>query len=418
MDLRPVQASVALDAYPDDWILRPLSSAIERLEGGISVNSVDDDVSTNEHDPCILKTSSVGDGRFFPEERKKIAPTDVHRARKNPRADTILISRMNTPLLVGALGYVERDYPSLFLPDRLWEMRARSNVQVSMRWLSYLLNSDRFMSQIRGAASGTSGSMKNITKGSILSLMIPFPSFAEQRAIAEALGDVDALIGALEQLIAKKRDIKQAAMQQLLTGRTRLPEFSGEWRSTRLGHIASCFSGGTPLTSISAYYQGDISWIKSGDLNQGYITEVEGRISQAGLNNSSAQMVEPGTLLIALYGATSGMTAITKIRAAINQAILAIVPHKDDSQFLYFLLLWHKDWLIETYTQGGQPNLSGEIVKGIALQVPELSEQLAISTVLSDMDTEIIALQSRLAKTRDIKQGMMQELLTGRTRLV
>jgi type I restriction enzyme S subunit len=249
-------------------------------------------------------------------------------------------------------------------------------------------------------------------------LNIPVPSLPEQHAIAEALSDVDVLIDTLDRLIAKKRDLKQAAMQQLLTGLTRLPGFYGDWEVKRLGNIATCFSGGTPATEVAAYYGGDIPWITSGDLNKEYITDVAGRISQAGLMNSAAQMVEANTLLIALYGATSGVTAISRIRAAINQAVLAIVPHQDDTSFLYFRLRLLKDWLISTYTQGGQPNLSGNIIKSVELSLPPLPEQTAIATVLGELDSELAELEQRREKILAVKLGMMQELLTGRTRLV
>jgi len=257
-----------------------------------------------------------------------------------------------------------------------------------------------------------------LTAPQILKYRLPVPPLPEQRAIAEALSDVDALLGALDRLIAKKRDLKQAAMQQLLTGQTRLPGFHGEWEVKRLGNIATCFSGGTPPTEVAVYYGGAIPWITSGDLNKEYITEVEGRISQAGLVNSAAQMVEANTLLIALYGATSGVTAISKIRAAINQAVLAIVPRHDNTTFLYFKLRLLKDWLISTYTQGGQPNLSGDIVKSVELPLPPIPEQTAIAGVLGEMDAELAGLEQRREKTRALKQAMMQELLTGRTRLV
>ncbi len=260
--------------------------------------------------------------------------------------------------------------------------------------------------------------MPKINRTEMAEFVVTLPPMSEQRAIAEALSDVDALLSSLDRLIDKKRDLKQAAMQQLLTGQTRLPGFHGEWEVKRLGDIATCFSGGTPPTEVVAYYSGDIPWITSGDLNKGYITEVEGRISQAGLANSAAQMVEANTLLIALYGATSGVTAISKIRAAINQAVLAIIPSHDNTSFLYFQLRLLKEWLISTYTQGGQPNLSGDIVKSVELPLPPHTEQAAIAEVLMDMDAELAALEQRRDKTRALKQGMMQELLTGRIRLV
>ena len=244
------------------------------------------------------------------------------------------------------------------------------------------------------------------------------PTKAEQTAIAAALSDADAFISILEKLIAKKCNIKQGAMQELLTGKKRLPGFSGKWEVKKLGEIAIFFSGGTPSTSIASYYGGGIPWITSGDLNKGVIYEVDGRITNQGLENSSAKMIEENTLLIALYGATSGVTAISKIRAAINQAVLAIIPRTDNSTFLLFKLGYLKNWIIKTYTQGGQPNLSCDIIKSIEVTLPHITEQTAIAQILSDMDAEIEALEQKLNKYRQIKQGMMQELLTGKTRLV
>ncbi|MFZ4263828.1 restriction endonuclease subunit S [Sphingobacterium sp. HJSM2_6] len=241
---------------------------------------------------------------------------------------------------------------------------------------------------------------------------IPLPPLAEQEAIANALSDADTWIEKLEQLIAKKRLIKQGSMQTLLTPKD-------DWEVKKLGEVCDCFSGGTPNTSIDDYYNGNINFLGSGDLNQGRIYSVENKISELGLANSSAKLVKPNTLLIAMYGATAGVVAISKIEGAINQAILAVLPFKQYStEFIYYFFSLKKDWIITTYTQGGQPNLSGGILKMIEIPFPSLSEQERIATILSDMDAEIEALEQQLGKARHIKQGMMQELLTGRTRLV
>ena len=289
--------------------------------------------------------------------------------------------------------------------------------EIDREFAYYFLKQDSlfdFIEKLSRRSSGQTG----VDLGELRAYPLALPSLPEQRAIASALSDVDALLGALDRLIAKKRDLKQAAMQKLLTGQTRLPGFKGEWVVKTIREIARCFSGGTPATGIHAYYDGSIPWITSGDLNKGYITDVGGRISQAGLDNSAAKMVEPETLLMALYGATAGVVGMSMINAAINQAVLAIVPHYDNSSFIYFKLRSLKEWLIKTFTQGGQPNLSGEIVKSIEIPMPSVSEQTAIAEVLSDMDAEIAALEQRREKTRALKQGMMQELLTGRTRLL
>ena len=191
-----------------------------------------------------------------------------------------------------------------------------------------------------------------------------------------------------------------------------------DWDVATIGELSSCFSGGTPSTSNSSYYGGNIPWITSGDLNSVRIKGVEGRITADGLANSAAKMVSEGALLLALYGATAGVSAVTEIRAAINQAVLAILPKRLNTEYLFQFLRHRKDFYIKTYTQGGQPNFSGEIVKSFLVPLPPTkAEQEAIAEALSDADALIESLEHLLAKKRQIKQGAMQQLLTGKKRL-
>jgi type I restriction enzyme S subunit len=190
------------------------------------------------------------------------------------------------------------------------------------------------------------------------------------------------------------------------------------WVVKKLGEVAEFYSGGTPSTSIQSFYGGNIQWITSSDLNKTTIDSVEGRITKSGLENSSSKMISRGTLLIALYGATSGVTAISNIDAAINQAVLAIIPKEDDTIFLFYSLTSLKNWILSTFIQGGQGNLSGNIYKELEVHVPKLVDQRKIATILSDMDTEISSFEQNLSKYKMLKQGMMQELLTGKTRLI
>lgn len=309
------------------------------------------------------------------------------------------ISKSNEKIVFG--GFVIRGRPKGDLIDA--------------KYSGYAFRSSLIRSQI--ISRGQGAIRANIGQYDLSKIFIIIPSLKEQQSIAAALSDIDSLINSLDKVITKKRNIKLATMQQLLTGKQRLPGFNGEWKKKQLGEIADCYSGGTPLTSNSHYYNGDIFWITSGDLNQRYIKNVKGKITTLGLNNSAAKMVNNGTLLIALYGATAGVTAITRIDAAINQAILAIIPKYDQVDFLFHYFELKKGWLINTYTQGGQPNLSGDIIKSIEILIPALEEQTAISNILSNMDIELYALEQQLTKARNLKQGMMQELLTGRIRL-
>jgi type I restriction enzyme, S subunit len=212
-----------LPGFTGEWKNGCLADVIGRLEAGVSVNSTEDFGDAARYERSILKTSAVAAGRFIPHECKRIAARDVSRARLNPRRDTLLISRMNTPDLVGECGYVDRDYPNLFVPDRLWLARFRQSADLDPLWLSYLLCTPRLKRWVRSAATGTSGSMKNLSKRAFLAIPTAFPPGREQTAIAEVLSDMDAEIAALQARRNKTNNLKQAMMQELLTGKTRLP---------------------------------------------------------------------------------------------------------------------------------------------------------------------------------------------------
>lgn len=165
----------------------------------------------------------------------------------------------------------------------------------------------------------------------------------------------------------------------------RFPNFHKEWETRKLGGIATFYSGGTPSTAKREYFNGSIPFIRSGEINS---QQTEQFISELGLKNSSAKMVEIGDILYALYGATSGEVGISKIKGAINQAVLCI-KSTENHYFLYSYLSHKKETITKTYLQGGQGNLSAEIVKQIEVSIPSIEEQEKISTFLSLIDERI-----------------------------
>lgn len=188
----------------------------------------------------------------------------------------------------------------------------------------------------------------------------------------------------------------------------RFKGFSGEWKISELGDFSTSFSGGTPTAGVSDYYGGDIPFIRSGEIHE---DRTELFITQSGLNSSSAKIVDKGTLLYALYGATSGEVAISKLEGAINQAILAIFPNKSvDKRFLAHFLKSHKERIVSELLQGGQGNLSGTLVKGIPVSYPELSEQNAIANYIDSIDAQISASTSRLASLKQMKAASLQAM--------
>jgi type I restriction enzyme S subunit len=263
-----------------------------------------------------------------------------------------------------------------------------------------------------------------IGKSQLAAYEVRLPSTkSEQRAIATALSDVDALLEGLDRLIAKKRDLKQAAMQQLLTGKTRLPAFADEWEVKRLGEIADIRSGGTPSTTNADFWDGGIPWCTPTDITalkrSKYLNETNRTISEVGLRLSSAETI-PIFSVIMTSRATIGECAINTVPMTTNQGFKNLVPKDDvDCEFLYYLMTTQKSRLTalcagSTFLEIGKKQLSSFEV----FFPPSPHEQTAIATVLADMDAEIAVLEQRRNKTKDIKQAMMQELLTGRTRLV
>ncbi|RQT03272.1 restriction endonuclease subunit S [Burkholderia contaminans] len=275
-------------------------------------------------------------------------------------------------------------------------------------------------SQVEFAIESTG--VPQLTAPQIGAYSIVVPPLPEQTAIAEALGDVNALLSGLDKLIAKKGDLKQAAMRQLLTGKTRLPGFGGAWDVRKIGEFTDCTAGGTPSTWNSDYWGGNIRWMNSGELNLRRVHEVEGRITIAGLNNSSTKVIPSGCVLIGLagQGRTRGTVAMNYLELCTNQSIAAIFPNSSfSSEYLYQNLDSRYEELRELSSGGGgRGGLNLTLIKGLEIPFPSIEEQTAIAEVLFDMDSEVAALEAQRDKTRLLKQGMMQELLTGKTRLI
>lgn len=314
---------------------------------------------------------------------------------------------------LGKVHYIESDY----WPHNtsLWVTRFNGNNPKFIYYLYESLNFERFSS-----GSG----VPTLNRNDVHSHRVPIPpTHAEQRAIAQALSDVDALLAAQEQLIAKKRDLKQAAMQQLLTGKTRLPGFSGEWEAKRLGDIAEIRSGGTPSTGNPDFWDGSIPWCTPTDITalngRKYIRQTARKITQRGLDASAAEIIPPRSVVMTSR-ATIGECAINTVPLATNQGFKNFIPFaQTNAEFLYYLLGTQKQEFIalcggSTFLEIGKTQLVAYEVR-----LPNTKdEQTAIAAVLSDMDAEISALEARRDKTRALKHAMMQELLTGRTRLV
>ncbi len=256
--------------------------------------------------------------------------------------------------------------------------------------------------------------IKGITKEDLLTKEIMVPEIEEQKRIGEYFRRLDRLITLHQRKCDETKTLKKYMLQNMFpqngsnVPKIRFDGFTEAWEQRKLGEVTESYSGGTPSVGNKAYYGGTIPFIRSAEINS-YVTELF--LTEQGLNNSSAKMVSEGDILYALYGATSGEVGRARLKGAINQAILAILPHDGyDAEFLMQWLRKSKQSIIDVYLQGGQGNLSGAIVKELNVMFPSYCEQKKIGHYFSTFDHLITLHQRKCDELLKIKKFMLQNM--------
>ena len=330
----------------------------------------------------------------------------------NPKysADSVTITGRGS---VGHAEYREDEFDAII---RLLVLKPKSSNVCAQFVADYINNCVDFSLESTG--------VPQLTAPQIMNVELELPQYDEQKEVTTVLADVSSLIDMLGKQISKKKAIKQGAMQELLTGKRRLPGFFGEWVNTKVGGRTEVDSGGTPNTSEAAFWGGKIPWMNSGELNLKIVRQVQGRITEVGMDSSSTHFIPAECVLIGLagQGKTRGTAAFNTFPLCTNQSIAAIYPNpnKFDSKFLYYKMDTQYDQLRELSSgDGGRGGLNKKLILDYEVVIPQsIDEQAAIATILTEMDYEIENLEMKLTKYRQVKQGMMQQLLTGKIRLV
>lgn len=272
----------------------------------------------------------------------------------------------------------------------------------------YLLKSNTVRVQIQKESQGSK--VLSINVGRISGIEITFPTLKEQQKLASFLTAVDYKLQSLKQKKTLLEQYKKGVMKMIFSQELRFKDDNRndypDWEEKKLGDIGKFYSGGTPLTTKRQYFGGNIPFIRSGEINS---NSTEQFITEEGLKNSSAKMIEVGDILYALYGATSGEVGISKINGAINQAVLCI-KSEENHFYLYSFLKFEKENIIKTFLQGGQGNLSADIVKKINLPLPSLEEQTKIANFLSAIDDRINQCKEQIVNTEVWKKGLLQQM--------
>ncbi|WP_180068471.1 restriction endonuclease subunit S [Acinetobacter sp. YH16038] len=400
--------------FDGDWDGLKIKDLVKSLDAGVSVNS--EDIQPESDQYSVLKTSCISSGYFEEGERKRVLlKVEIERLKERVLDDSILMSRMNTPLLVGRNAYVLKAPAKTFLPDRLWQLKVNKDRAVT-RWLAFYLGSDQGLNQIRDLASGTSDSMKNITKPDVMNLNLFAPSKEEQTKIASFLSAVDEKISQLTQKHELLSQYKQGMMQKLFSQQIRFKaddgsEF-GEWRNYKLKDIADIYDGthqtpnyveqGVPFYSVEHVTANDFS-------NTKFIAE---DVYQAELKRISLQK---GDILMTRIGDIGTSRLIDwDVRASFYVSLALIkIKNEDNSSFIdqYIKSQNFQRELHERTIHVAFPkkiNL-GEI--GLCMiELPCLEEQTKIANFLSAIDQKIEKVVKQIEETKQWKKGLLQQM--------
>ena len=403
--------STDIGMIPEDWDVYSLQDIVNQFMNGGTPSTKNEDFWSGNI-PWITGADILEQEVAVIRRHITAAAVDSSATNVIPTGNLLIVSRTG----VGKLAIAPCD---IAISQDFTGILLRKEKILAGYLFRYL---DFFQNVLVRQNQGTS--IKGITRDTLAAILIAVPSSAEQRAIAEALSDMDGLIKSSQALIAKKKAIKQATMQQLLTGKTRLSGFSGEWKVGKLADFGIFRSGnGFPL-AFQGHQSGDYPFFKVSDINN--------KGNKLLLKNANHWIREEVRKRLGANKFLTGSVVFAKIGAAIflerkrllsqescldnNMMAFSLTAPEACEQFFYYLFLRLE--LGKLVSTTALPSLSGREIGAIRVPLPPIKEQRAIASVLSDIDADIASLERRLDKTRSVKQGMMQQLLTGKVRLV
>lgn len=425
MEVKPGYKQTDVGVIPEEWNVKPLSEIADKIMVGIASAATH---AYRQRGVPLFRNQNIRAGHLDDGDLLFVAPEYEARFKtKRLRGGDLLTMRTGYP---GVTAIVPARYESA---QSFTTLITRPNqVEACSVYLCHYINSEsgqRFFSQ-----SQIGGAQKNVNVGTLRKMPIPLPKSPEQRAIAEALSDADELLAGLERLIAKKRGLKQAAMQQLLTGNIRLPGFRDEWPVKTFGELFS-FSGGYSASRDQLSSEGHC-YLHYGDIHGAAKTTVDVRADYQSIPKldihlkrvTSRSLLEDGDVVFVDAseddeGTSRHVVVVNKEKKPFISGLHTIVAKSKTDELAHE----YRRYCFQTaairqqflfYAVGTKVSgISKTNISKLMMPVPKVPEQTAIAEVLSDMDQELTALEQRRDKTHAIKQAMMQELLSGRIRL-
>lgn len=394
--------------YPKDWDESKLLDHVSLVQG---LTYTPENVKPTG--TLVLRSSNIQNGRLWLEDNVYVN-AHVPEEKMVEQGDILVCVRNGSSALIGK---------SCVLPE-LKHTTFGAFMSVlrgdSTGYFAKLFESNIVQEQVRGRSNAT---INQITKKDFQSIQVTVPKKPEQEEIARTLSQFDTYIDDLAELIEKKKGIREGALEDLISGKTRIRGFCSERKEYSINDITrAVITGGTPSTARQEYYGGDIPWLSSTEIHQKRITKPTAYITEMGLQNSSAKIAPEKSVLIALagQGKTRGTAAYLTKPMALNQSLAALITNeKCNPEFLYYLIESMYLPLRELSSgDGGRGGLNKKLIEGVLVTIPvDVDEQEAIADALLSMDEEIRDLETERNKIIQIKEGAMDDLLTGRVRL-
>ena len=395
--------------FSGDWCGYKIGDFVESYKGGAALTP-SDFVPISDCEVIPKKAITSGGKLITSLETPTYCSESFYQSNQQSVVDnSYLITTLRDLVPSGpSIGYIVKytENKKFILAQGVYGLKIKNNI--SGDFLTWYSNTDKYRKIMQKIMVGST--QVHVRTPDFFDVELIVPALDEQQKIADFLSAVDEKITALAAQKTALTQYKQGMMQRIFSQTLRFKDDNGadypEWETRVLGDEGQFFSGGTPLTSNKKFYDGGIPFIKSGEINA---DKSEQFISSMGLKKSSAKLVKKGDLLYALYGATSGEVSISKIDGAINQAVLCIRAIFDNVYLCNFLRM-QKERILATYLQGGQGNLSADIVKSFIIPTPCINEQTKIAQFLTELDDKINAVDAQILSAQQWKQGLLQQM--------
>lgn len=417
---------------PGGWVTYRLKQVTISVTSGVSVNA--SDAGAEPHQFGVLKTSAVCGGKFFPEENKTVWESEADRLACPVTRDSLIMSRMNTPSLVGESGYVAQDFPTLFLPDRLWKL-VFDNETVFTPYISHVLSSSGARQALSCMATGTSPSMKNLSIEEMGNLPVPLPALDDQKVIATYLdretARIDRLIAAKERMLALLEEKRAALISRVVTrgldpdaplkpsGQEWLGEIPAHWQVQPIKYLAVVGNGSTPSVDNADYWDEEgYPWLNSSVVNVSPVTVASRFVTDVALRECHLPKIQPPAVLVGItgQGKTRGMAAVLGIEATINQHLAFIKPRKQALGTDYLChVLGHAYAFLRSDSDGAGSTkgaITCEQLANMKIPVPPVGEQVEICARIGLALDVSMPVRSKIQRSLDLLTERRAALIT------